>query len=92
MKQIESLLLEYRVVYLKDDKLMMTFLFLDWVVLVTLCSMWDLSSLPKTELMSLTLGAWSLNHWTTRELSWFLFLNLKVQSLKNTVRREMPDV
>ena len=40
------------------------------------CFMWDLVTWPGIELGHAALGAWSLSHWTTREVSWLLFLEL----------------
>ena len=38
------------------------------------CSMWGLFSLPGIEPGPPTLGAWSLSHWTTREVPTPVFL------------------
>ena len=40
------------------------------------CGIWDLVTRPGIELGHAALGAWSLSHWTTREVSWLLFLEL----------------
>ena len=76
---MKSLLLENEVVYLKDDKMMM--------ISVLFCFVWPraceiLVPQPGIEPMSPALGARSLNYWISRELQWFLFLNLNVQPLK----------
>ena len=49
--------------------------------LVMLHGMWGLSSLTKGQTHTLALEAWSLNHWTTREVpeGHFLPLILSVQ-------------
>ena len=47
-------------------------------LLAALCGMWDLTPQLKMEPMPLKLEAWSLNHWTTREVSkssYFLLAN-----------------
>ena len=43
--------------------------------LAVLCGMWDMWDLsyPGIESTPPTLGAWSLNHWTTREVPGLLF-------------------
>ena len=56
------------------------FLFI-WIVFIYLamlglsCGIWDLVSWPKIESRPLALGAWSLNHWTTREVPILSVLN-----------------
>ena len=55
-----------------------------FVFLAAPCSMWDLSSRPGIEPAPHALEAWSLNHWTSREvpfpvslLLFFSFVNLR---------------
>ena len=38
------------------------------------CGMWDLVPGSEIESSSPALGAWSLSHWTTREVPWVVFL------------------
>ena len=46
------------------------------------CSKWDLVPWPGTEPKPRALGAWSLNHWTTREVpDFFFFFCMKNQLL-----------
>ena len=51
------------------------FIFIYLAVLGLSCGMWDLFPSPEIELQSLALGAWSLSHWTTREVPRFCILD-----------------
>ena len=48
------------------------------------CDMWDLSLLPGIEPWPPALGAWSLSHWTTREVLG-IFVKIKHIFKKNNV-------
>ena len=51
------------------------------------CSMWDLNSPtkePGIETMPPALGAWSLKHWTAREVSDYIIIKLFFQLVVNS--------
>ena len=49
-----------------------TILLLFYVLVFWLRGMWDLSSLTRDRTWTLCIGSQSLNHWTTREVPYFL--------------------